>query len=313
MHPKTTPKDFFLWAGAVVALYWSVIAFIFLIFDYINYGLPNPLTHYPDPYQSGIPYEMASVIILFPLYACISWIIRRNIIKDPTRADIWVRRWAIILTLFIAGLAATIDLVILLTTFLRGDEITLAFMLKVLVVLLVAAGVFMHSIADLWGYWAREAHKARYVRVAAVILVMVTIVSGFFIVGTPWQARLSRFDDQKVQDLQTIQYQVVNYWQHKQALPKSLADVKDPLSEIKTPVDPQTGASYEYQATGKTSFELCATFNAQSRGQAGVSVPEPVGLGGPGMSENWQHGAGRICFSRTIDPQLYPPIKSIQQ
>ena len=56
--PKTTPKDFFLWAGAIITFYWSVIAFILLTFDYINYTFPNALSYYPaDPYQSGISYE----------------------------------------------------------------------------------------------------------------------------------------------------------------------------------------------------------------------------------------------------------------
>ena len=29
---------------------------------------------------------------------------------------------------------------------------------------------------------------------------------------------------------------------------------------------------------------------------------EPVGK----TPENWQHAAGKHCFSRTIDPELYP-------
>lgn len=68
-NAKTTPKDFFLWAGAMVALYWSVVAFIFLIFNYINYSLPNNLSYLAaNPYDSGVGYEMASIIVLFPVY-----------------------------------------------------------------------------------------------------------------------------------------------------------------------------------------------------------------------------------------------------
>ena len=310
---RTTPKDFFLWVGAMVSLYWSVVALIFLLFDYINYALPNPLNTYQgDPYQSSIPYDMASITVLLPLGIFLMWLIRRDIVRDESRGEIWVRRWLLIFTLFVAGITAAIDLVILLTTFFRGEELTLTFVLKIVIVLLVAALAFMHFIADLWGYWAQYPARARSVGLGVVILAAVAIVSGFFIVGTPNTARLMRLDDQKVSNLQTIQYQIVNYWQHKQSLPKSIADLNDPLSGIQVPIDEQTGQQYEYRATGAKSFELCATFNKDNYGRRStITVPEPMGLAGPGASENWQHAAGRVCFSRTIDPQLYPPIKSV--
>src|SRR3989344_3828785 len=152
--PKITAKDFFLWTGAMVAFYWSVLAFIFLIFDYINYAFPNALNYSPiNPYQSGISYEMASVIVLLPLYMFLMRLIRADMVRDSSRKEIWVRRWALILTLFVSGAAVAGDLIMLLTTFLNGEALTIAFLLKVLVIFLVAAGVFMHFSADLKGYW----------------------------------------------------------------------------------------------------------------------------------------------------------------
>src|ERR1035437_5362315 len=104
--PKITAKDFFLWAGAMVAFFWSVIAFILLTFDYINYAFPNALSYYPvDPYQSGISSEMASIIVLLPLYLLLMRFIHKSVAVDPSRNEVWVRRWALILTLFVAGVA----------------------------------------------------------------------------------------------------------------------------------------------------------------------------------------------------------------
>ena len=307
---KITPKDFFLWAGTLVSFYWSVVAFILLILDYIDYAVPNPLSTYlGDPYQGGIPYEMASIIVLFPLYLVLSWVIRRDITKDASRADIWVRRWALLLTLFVAGVTMAVDLITLLTTFLRGEDITLAFILKVLIVLLVAAGVFMHFIADLWGYWAQFPARRNRVVIGVVVLALTTVVVGFFIVGTPAQARLYRFDESKVTNLTAIQSQVVSYYQLKKKLPSTLADLNDSISGFSAPTDAQTSQPYEYQATGALSFELCATFNKERRLSAytnNISYPSSSGIKGGG--DNWQHGPGRVCFDRTIDPQLYPPV-----
>lgn len=310
--PKTTPKDFFLWAGAMVALYVAVFNYIALLWDYINYTFPDPLSYYSgDPYQSGISWEMASLIVLSPLFLLIMWYIHRSIRADATRAEIWVRRWALYLTLFVAGVSIAVDLIYVLYAFLNGTDLTARFLLKALVVLMVAVIGFMHFIADLWGYWEQYPARNRMVAWATGVLVIVTVIAGFFIVGTPAQARLYRYDDQKVNDLQSIQYQVVNYWQSKQKLPIALADLNDPLSNYTVPSDPQAEDSYTYKATGALSFQLCATFNAASHGTASVSdrtAPIPAGMSGKGISENWQHETGTICFDRTIDPERYPPF-----
>lgn len=311
--PKTTAKDFFLWAGAMVAFYWSVIATIFLIFDYIDYTFPNVLDYLPaDPYQSGISNEMASIIVLLPLYMFLMWLIRKDAVKDSTRNDIWVRRWAIILTLFVAGAAMAIDLIMLLTTFLNGEALTAAFLLKVLVIFLIAAAVFMHFIADMKGYWDMFPERKRAVGIGVAVLAVATIGAGFIIVGTPAQARLARFDAEKVSDLQNIQYQVINYWQAKQKLPASIGDLDNSLAYAPLPVDPQTGEPYTYEATGVYTFKLCATFNAQSRGNQ-YTYPEmlaPTRVGSKAQTpDNWQHESGEVCFARTIDPSFYPPLK----
>ena len=311
--PKITAKDFFLWAGAMVAFYWSVIAFIFLIFDYINYTFPNVLSYYPaDPYQSGISYKMAFIIILLPLYMFLARLIRRDAARDPSRREIWIRRWALILTLFVAGAAIAGDLIALLTTFLSGEELTTAFLLKMLVILFVATGVFMHFISDLTGYWDAFPLRRRYVGVGTAVLAAVAILSGFFIVGTPYQARLARFDVEKVSDLQNIQSQIIDYYRAKQKLPATLADINTSLSYGPLPVDRQTGESYGYQALGALSFQLCATFNAKSRAIQNIySEPRAVLISGKaGIPDNWQHGSGfQTCFDRTIDPSFYPPLK----
>lgn len=300
-----------MWAGAMVALYVSVFAFIALIFNYLNYVFPDPLQYFPaDPYSGGIAYEMASLIVLVPLATFLLLLIHRTIRRDPTRGEIWVRRWALYLTLFIAGATVAIDLITLIMYFLQGD-VTVRFLLKVLVVLLVVGAGFLHFLADLRGYWAANPAKAKLVAWGAGIVVVLAIVAGFFIVGTPWEARLYRFDEQKVSDLQNIQYQVVNYWQSKEKLPVQLSDMQDSISGFIVPSDPQSGASYGYEVTGALSFKLCATFNAESQmlSPSARTVPlAPSGVNGKGIADTWQHETGEVCFDRTIDPDLYPPL-----
>ena len=227
---KVTPKDFFLWAGAMVALYGSIISFITLLFEYINYMFPDPLGHYYlDPFSGSMRFAMASLIVLVPVTLILLRFIRKDISRTPEKNDLWVRRWALVLTVFIAGSAIVGDLIALINSFLGGD-LTTQFLLKVVVLLFVASATFLHFLADLRGHWVKNPERAQMIGWIAGTLVFITIMAGFFIIGTPSEVRLMRYDNQKVADLQNIQSQIVNYWQQKEQVPTSLLEVEDPLS-----------------------------------------------------------------------------------
>lgn len=312
--PKTTPKDFFLWAGAMLSLYVSVFSFLGLMFDYINYAFPDPLAYFPaDPYSGSISYQMASLIVLVPLFLVLMTFIDRDIKRDPARKEVWVRRWALVLTIFAAGATLAVDLIVLLMNFFNGG-LTLPFLLQILLVFLVAAAGLMHFLADLRDYWQKNPALLHRVGWGVGILTVLTIVSGFLIIGTPWQARLYQFDAQKISDLQEIQSQIVSYWQQNQTLPAQLNDLNDSLSNYSLPMDPQSNQPYTYQVVGKLSFNLCATFNTDSNGLNITNGAEPMIPAAPGdvVNENWQHGSGKICFLRTIDPALYTPLTKPQ-
>lgn len=305
--PRVTAKDFFFWFGAMASLYGGVVAFVTLLFDYIDTAFPNPVReayYYYDAYGSSISYETATLIVLTPVFMMLMRLIRRDIQADPSRAETWVRRWALVLTVFLAGAAMVVDLIIALTTYLQGEEVTVAFLLKVLSVLLVAGAGFMHFYADIKGYWQREPSRAKLINYGVGVLVLATIIAGFFIIGTPQQIRRMKQDNIRVQDLQNIQWQVVNYWQQKEVLPTTLKQVKDPISGTIIPVDPKTGEEYAYERTGAMSFKLCATFEREGGQQ--YSISRPVMEKGA-IEDNWEHGAGEVCFDRTIDPERYPP------
>lgn len=304
---KVTAKDFFLWAGAMVALYWSVVSFLVLFFEYIDRAFPDAVTTpYIDPYGGGIRFAMASLIVLAPLAVVLLRFIRRGIEADASKTEIWVRRWALVFTLFVAGATVAGDLITLINTFL-GGELTTRFLLKVLVVLLVAAAGFMHFYADLRGFWRAYPARAKMVGYAFGLTAFLTVAAGFFIIGSPTDIRLMRLDEQKTNDLSNIQWQVVNYWQQKETLPPTLKEAADPFSGNVIPVDPQSGQAYGYSITGPRSFKLCAVFNRESLAvnQYGMTYPAKEGV-----DENWKHGTGETCFERTIDPERYPPYSA---
>ena len=122
-----------------------------------------------------------------------------------------------------------------------------------------------------------------------------------------------QFDERRVGELSMIQWEVVNYWQTKEELPQSLDALTDDIRGFIPPRDPETGEPYRYRVTGGLSFELCATFKTSNKGEGGDSKARsvPVPADPYGMQENWMHGIGETCFSRTIDPERFPPVKMV--
>ena len=314
MHPKTTPKDFFLHLAATVVLYSAVIALLDLAFSIINYALPDALANYFVP--SSTVWPMSMLIVLVPILYVVEWAINRDIAKVPEKKDIWVRRWRIYLTLFLTIARISGDLIALINTILNG-EITARFIYKVLIILLVSSAVgkyYFFSIVDSKRW---SAMVKRIVPWWGVVLVLAAIVSGFLIVGSPAKQRAARFDAQRVNDLTNIQWQIVNVWQQKGALPADLSGLTDSISGFTAPTDPATHAPYQYVRKTATSFQLCATFalastDASGRGAyggyydgVGMSYPSSGGLIGAD-ADSWAHAAGNACFDRTIDPTRYP-------
>lgn len=300
---RNTPRDLFLHLLAIVTLYWSAISFVTLLWQFINKIFPDALDLNRGDYALGlIRFNVSAIIIVFPVFILVSWFLNKIYREESGVRESKIRKWLIYLTLFITALVIIGDLIFVINTFL-GGEITTRFILKALSVILVAGFVF--------GYYLDDVRKEEPTKLAkpfawtSSILVFVVIIFSFFTVGSPNSARLTGFDQQRVNNLEDVQYQILYYWQSKQQLPTTLSDLKDSISGYVAPVDPETGSAYEYVVKDAVnlSFELCATFNKPS--ETNPSKPlYPIG----GINQNWDHASGRVCFERTIDRDKYPPF-----
>lgn len=301
-QPKTTAKDFFLNLGAIIALYFFVISFINLIFAIINKYFPDAASYgyYYDMSSATIRWSVSAIIVLFPLYLFLQKTISKEIVLIPEKKHTWVKRWSTYLTLFLTGATIAVDLIFLVYSFL-GGEVTTRFFLKVLAVLFVALSVFVYYLHDLKRTDYVNDRKVKLLFWKSIIIVSLAVIGAFLTVGSPLEERERKLDDQRVNDLSSIQSEVLSYWQMKGELPKELSDLDDSLSYFILPVDPETKAPYEYSAMASTTFELCATFAAPARIQE-ESMARPYY---EGLSGSFPHGEGRTCFERTIDPERY--------
>ena len=298
---KTYPRDVFMHLLNTITLYISAFSFLNLVFDYINSAFPDKLNLYYDS-GSSIRWTLSLFIIIFSVFVWTSRFIEKDLVGNPDKNELKIRKWLIYLTVFLAALLLIGDMVALIYNFMGGD-LTAPFILKVFSVLAVGGVVFWYYLYDLKKNPGEFSPKAKVIIWSSLIVALAVIVYGFYLAGSPFKQRLVRFDSQRISDLQTIQSQTVYYWQQKSKLPQSLGDLTDSISGFTAPTDPDTGKSYEYKTTGNLSFELCADF-ALSSDESGVAqrYAYPTGIG---VKDNWNHSAGRVCLSRSIDPELY--------
>jgi len=317
---RNLPRDVFMYFLTIITLVASAVNLGILIFQFINIYFPDILSDYNvgnSAYFGSIRQALAFLIVVFPVYVWASRFIRRDIKANPEKKDLRIRRWLLYLTVFAAGLVIIGDLVTLLQTYLNG-EISVRFILKVVTIFFIAGSVFYYYFRELKvdegekGSWNMLGIRAFPWAVISVVLA--AVIAGFFIAGTPTDRRIARFDERRVQDLSSIQSQIITYWQNKKVLPPVLGDLTNDILNITVPVDPKTGGAYEYKILGSLKFQLCATFETENRGDINniglktAPLDNPQAVESMAINSVWDHGIGRTCFERTIDPDIFKPI-----
>ncbi len=254
---KGTPWDVFIHLLAVVALYVSIYGALMLLFQFVNLALPDPTDVQFDVHDS-IRYGVSMVVIFFPAYAWAWRSIEIDFSANPEKRRLWIRTCPIYLTLFLAGLLALIDLSVLVYFFLGGD-LTLRLLLKVAAILGIAGAVLVFYLGALRREPGRLPFATRALAYAVCALAGVIVIAGFALAGSPARSHLGRLDLKRVEALQSIQREILTYWQNKAALPASLDQLADNVSGYVPPHDPGNDAPYGFRIAGVTSFNSVRT------------------------------------------------------
>ncbi len=133
-----------------------------------------------------------------------------------------------------------------------------------------------------------------------ILLVGVLIVASLVIAGFPTDQRKRKFDEMRLQHLQTIQSQLFYYAQVKEGLPQSLDDLTKIPQGYTIPKDPEKNTEYEYVRKNNEEFELCAEFISSNEQQEEKYSKYPTPYY-PVVNQDWKHGVGRVCFTRKVD------------
>ncbi len=297
-------KDFFLNIGAIAALYTVVGSLLNLLFTVINVAYPKVIEGYGYyPMSHSISWPVAALIVVFPILIVLMRALEKEYKTNPEERNTGIHKFLTYFTLFVSGIIVVADLITVLYYFLDGQELTAGFLLKVLVLLIVAGSLFGYYLSDIRGTLTSKSRKLW--RIVSGSVILISIILGFAVLGSPATQREYKHDIQKVNNLMEISNQVSNYYAQREALPTNLDQI-GVLSYHFPKLDPQTEKAYEYRVTGATTYELCAEFNRASQEREDAYYRMYGGV-------SWAHGAGRDCFEMTIDPVMYgKPIPAIR-
>ena len=133
----------------------------------------------------------------------------------------------------------------------------------------------------------------RAILVVSTGVVVVSVVAGILVIGSPSEGRLEALDAGRIADLRGIMGETDLFWSRNQRLPRTLEELAaDPRTSVNT-VDPGSTEPYSYRILDVDTYELCATFDRASRPLPGRSV-----------ADFWQHGPGPQCFELDVDKEV---------
>lgn len=295
-----TARNFALQLGSLIALYISLSAIIAVLFGVINIAYPDAIENYwqYDSAQQGIRFGIAMLLVFFPTYIVLTRLVNQ-IRRKETGTYLTLTKWLVYLSLLIGGGILLGDFVAVILTYLNG-EITLRFILKALTLSIVIGAAFYYYILDARGYWNSHEKHSKMFGAGAGVVVLATLALGFLNSDTPQEARQMRFDQQQIENLSDMQWRIEDHYRINKALP---TDISALYIGIEMPTAPEGRDAYSYNIVDEDTYELCATFAKPSQ-QAGSDIERPEMLTSDAVKNpynNWDHGAGKTCFERTVE------------
>ncbi|MEG3789178.1 DUF5671 domain-containing protein [Lysobacter sp. CCNWLW3] len=285
-------REAFLYLVLFATLYFVAFNLGSLLFDLINTWLPDPADMAGRLINMRLGPELhwsvAAVIIAFPVFAFVSAYLAREVARYPIKRLSPVRRWLTYLTLFVAASVLIGDMTALVYNLLDG-ELSLRFVLKVLVVAAIAGTVFGYYLRDLRreeteGPGGRAVGRGLLILTAAVMLA--AVVAALWITGGPGAQRLIRLDQRRARDFGEISRAVNNYARQHDRLPPNLKALADQPGVSLSYTDPTSGLPYVYEPGPGRAYRLCANFDTDTGADGKDNW----------YDREWPHPTGRHCF-----------------
>jgi len=288
--------DAFLNLLSLITLGWLAHAFGTVCFQLINKNLGDINNYTSSSYYYGgmLKYGIASLLVITPVYFLAINLLHQQYKKGELNHESGIYKWLTYLMLLISSLAIIGSLITLITSFLNGNY-TLPFILKILVVIIIAAVIFGYYLYDLNRKdYSKKDFVSLVVGSVVALSAIIAIIVGFLNVDSPLEAR-NHLEDSKIESaLNQIYYYINNDYIVEKKL-KDSYDFNLILNNFLVSSD-----KISYRKISDKEYELCADFKSKSQ------------LIGDRFTPWFNHSAGRQCYTinaQTEYERLYKPIE----
>lgn len=293
---NNAPKFTFFYLLSLVALIFVSISLGMIAFNIINIKIIDvfaPLSSYNLlSYNSQFRFAISALLIASPIYYVMTALIRKGVREKQIAHDSGVRKWLTYFTLLVSSLIILGVLIGILNTYLSGDLNT-RFILKALVVFVLAGLVFAYYLFDL--YQAVVVKNNKVVLsffLASLLLIVVAFVSAFVMMESPAQARLRKADEPTLAQLSRVENALNSYYDLNQDLPIEL-DFPGLY-----PIKDSERVKVDYLRLDETNYQICATFLSNKVGESDDYYYPSI--------YNQSYEAGYNCFTRSVWGALEP-------
>ncbi|MEK7653211.1 MAG: DUF5671 domain-containing protein [Patescibacteria group bacterium] len=294
--------DAFLNLLSLITLGWMSISVGAVLFQIINKFFVPQMIEYGGSFSQGtLKFNIASAIIITPIFLAVANWLHKNYRTGGLNHQSGIHRWLTYLMLLASALTIIGRLVYQLFRFLDGD-FALAVILRTVVILVIAGGIFGYYFYDLRRKdFSIRSKTSLSMFVVVVVVVLCSVIGSFFIISSPTESRALKFDEGRVNDLINLNYIINDYYQQNSKLPENFS-----LPQFASYKDPETGQSYEYKVVVSDKYEICAIFSL-----AAGTGPENGTFKPINDADIFSHGAGRQCFNRTVQTlnKNIPPLR----
>jgi len=294
MSQNNAAKFAFFYMLSLVALIFMALSAGMIIFQIINKHIVDVINQYRGHYSpEALKFAISALIISAPIFYLTIKQIYKNLFSGALNRDSGIRKWLTYFILFVSSVVMLGWLIATVNSFLDG-ELTTKFILKAITAIGIAAAIFTFYLYDIKRSEVLG-RKDRVIQIyfyGSLVVVIAVFIASLFVVESPTETRNRKLDNAILNDFDSLDMAIEEYYGDNGKLPNSLEIIKDEFTYIsdEDSEDPETKKEYEYRIVAENKYELCAFFRSSNKD----SEDNRYGYN----KERWPHGAGYECLGQ---------------
>jgi hypothetical protein len=277
-----------------------------IIFQIINKSITDLTEGFNSNYSAyALKFAISTIIVSAPIFFISVWQINKNLFLGLLDKNSCIRKWLTYFILFVSSVTITSYLVLLIFNFLNG-ELTIKFILKTVVAIIISGIVFSYYFYDIKKIVEKTKSKITQIYFyGSIIIIITTLIAGCFFVESPQETRNKKQDYMVLEKFNNLERAINSYYSSKKKLPKNFEKLLSNgfIQNANETENSKTKEKFEYKIISEDTYELCANFKTSNKNNYQTDDYRY-------LDNQWPHDKGYQCIKKPIfDPQItLPPL-----